>query len=93
MRAALSLGLSLMLASCGEPDNWQGWVYPDRSNLLVDIPIGKFDTLEECRDAALAKLEEAKLYDEGEPIEGDYECGLNCEPSGYGGNICEETMR
>ena len=61
MRAALSLGLSLMLASCGEPDNWQGWVYPDRSNLLVDIPIGKFDTLEECRDAALAKLEEAKL--------------------------------
>ena len=89
---AICFGL-FSLTGCGEPDTWNGWVYPDGANLLVDQPIGEFETLELCRDTALAKLESEKLYRDGKPVKGDYECGLNCESSAHGINICEETRR
>lgn len=93
MRRIGILGLAILLTGCSETDVWQGWVYPDAANLLVDVPIGNFDRLEECRDAALAELERSKIYRDGQSVPGDYECGLNCEATASGLNICEKTER
>jgi len=56
------------------PDSWEGYVYPDRTDLSQHQNIGTFDTLEECRDNALA------YGDRIDPtgLNFDYECGLNC---------------
>ncbi len=89
---AICISLSL-LTGCGEPDVWNGWVYPDGANLLIDIPIGEFESLALCRDAAVSRLKIERVYRNGRPIKGDYECGLNCKPSSHGTNICEETKR
>ena len=63
---------------------WQGFVYPDRSNLTRSVYVGKFKTLEDCRAAAVAAL--------GPNRQGDYECGLNCKPRN-GVNVCSRTER
>jgi len=60
-------------------------VYPDRSNLTRSIHVGKFKTLEACRDAAFAALGQNRA-------QGDYECGLNCKPRN-GINVCSRTER
>lgn len=66
---------------------WQGYVYPNSNNLLVDKYVGAFKTLEECRAASVAMLDHLKSRGKG-----DYECGLNCKPRNDL-NICEETER
>jgi len=67
-------------------------VYPNGYDLTDDIPIGKFESLEQCRDAAHAALERHQRRDEnGDRIPGDYECGLNCRPTSGGLNVCERT--
>jgi hypothetical protein len=79
----------VLLASCG-PDDWTGIVYPDRANLLVDVRIGVFETLEACRAAALAVID-----DRGWTETADYECGSNCRPLREGSDmlLCDETLR
>lgn len=84
------------VAGCDKPQ-WQGWVYPDRNDLTDDIPIGAFSTLGQCGASAKAiiiRLEERRDED-GELIQGDYECGYKCKPdAGIGGlNLCEKTER
>lgn len=71
---------------------WSGWVYPDRSNLLVDEYLGLFPSLDACRARALQRL--AALEQQSGRI-GDYECGSNCRLSetGSGLNICDQTSR
>jgi len=72
------------------PDEWEGFVYPNRADLTVHRNIGVYDSIEGCRDAAISKLEALNAL-----IKGDYECGLNCEErDGFGSiKICEETKR
>ena len=78
----------IFLAGC-EADKWEGWVYPDRSNLAVDVQIGEFDSLEACRASA-----QNLMVRSGWQNSGDYECGLNCEyDSNYGLSVCEKTER
>jgi len=79
--------VSLVLTGCGD-DEWQGYVYPDKSNLLNDERIGSFDTLESCREAANRYI--SRL---ASPITATYECGLNCEPYGSGLSVCEKTLQ
>jgi hypothetical protein len=88
------LGLLLLpfIAGC-DPTPWQGWVYPDRHNLAVAIHIGNFESLEQCRQQAHFKLHQHALYEDGEKLKGDYECGYSCKPDGYGLNICKKTER
>jgi hypothetical protein len=85
---ALSMVLGLALTATAGCDvffqQWDGFVYPDRSNLTRSVYVGKFKTLEDCRVAALAIL--------GQNRQGDYECGLNCKPQG-GINVCSRTER
>lgn len=88
--------LAVLLAGCDRAP-WQGWVYPSASDLTDDIPIGRFDSLEQCRGSAkavLARTEERRDGD-GEAIKGDYECGYKCKPDGgmSGSNVCEKTER
>ena len=84
---------SLLLVACDSTPQWTGWVYPNGSDLTRDIPIGAFNTLEECRNSARPILANFNLYRDGEKIEGDYECGFKCKKDdGLGGlNICERT--
>ncbi len=81
----------LVLSGCGQ--EWRGFVYPNKNDLSKHIEVGKFDSLEKCRNASLGKLNiMGKRYD------GDYECGLNCRPlKNFDGtsdmNICDKSER
>ncbi|WP_432742028.1 hypothetical protein ABXJ76_16365 [Methylobacter sp. G7] len=66
---------------------WQGYVYPNSNNLLIDKYVGAYKTLEECRAASVAMLDNLNSREKG-----DYECGLNCKPKD-GLNICDKTER
>lgn len=81
----LAFGIALAFSACGTRDTWEGFVYPDRGDLTRHISLGAFQTLDECRAAALNALSER----------GDYECGKNCDfKEGMGElRVCEETLR
>jgi hypothetical protein len=89
------IGILATLAGCQQA-TWKGWIYPDGSNLTRSVPIGAFDTLEQCRLSATALLGTIQLQGpDGERITGDYECGLNCKAENTPGglNVCDETAR
>ena len=91
MKSLAPLVLALLITGCTQ--EWQGYVYPNKNDLTKHIELGKFNSLEQCRNAAIDKL-----WKLGDRSKGDYECGLNCQPlKNYGGatdiNICEKTER
>ena len=69
-----------------EAARWESFVYPNKNDLTIHQNAGVYDTLEACRAASIYRLQTVSSLDKG-----DFECGLNCEPGGYGLNICEET--
>ena len=79
--------ITLLLGLAGCSEEWIGHVYPNKNQLVIDIGLGKFDSLEECRRSALRVIELAEWE-----TESDYECGLNCKvgPKPY---LCEVTAR
>lgn len=82
IRIAL-LSAALLLSGChNEPDEWSGFVYPNKTDLTDSANIGVYDSLEACRSAAGATLNEKGSTN------GDYECGLNCS-----GSLCEKTSK
>lgn len=98
MRGLLLVCLTLLLSACDRTNpEWQGWVYPDAAYLPDDIPIGRFESLQDCRASARAligRLAERRDADGNEIIE-DFECGYKCKPDGgLGGlNVCEKTEK
>ena len=76
-----------LVGGCAEPD-WKGFVYPDGDDLTNHAEIGRFQTFEQCRAAALDVLEAFGSQDQG-----SFECGRQCEPSAAlnGLEICAET--
>jgi hypothetical protein len=76
------------LAAWACSERWDGFVYPEKANLLEVRNIGTYSSLEDCRRAARSVL--AAL----DATTGDFECGLNCRPPDSGGlHVCEETSR
>lgn len=57
-------------------EKWQGFVYPDKTNLSTFISVGKdFKNLSDCRNACVNKIVNSGYKN------ADYECGLNCRPA------------
>jgi hypothetical protein len=78
----------LILTGCSG-ERWEGYVYPDKSKLLIHRNAGKFKSLEECKNASHAMLESLNALDQGY-----YECGKNCNSeSDYYNRNCEQLMR
>ena len=65
--------VSFLLLGCSE--RWEGFVYPNKSNLETFIATGSFTSLDDCRANAVHILERLHMSN------GDYECGKNCEGS------------
>jgi hypothetical protein len=95
-QAVIAAALSPLLTGCDQAP-WQGWVYPAASDLTDDIPIGHFESLEQCRASAKAILVRTneRQGEDGSSMTGDYECGFKCKPDGgLGGlNVCEKTEK
>ena len=86
--SAILLAFMLALGGC-ERQNWKGWVYPDQSDLTRSIEIGPHESLEQCREQALAALRSMPV-----PSRGDYECGRACRfDESMRINVCAETVR
>ena len=76
------------ITGCSKKDEeWSGFVYPNKNNLTDHRNIGTYSSLEQCRDAALSLMSTSNWFN------GDYECGLNCKSSSYGGMLCDKTLK
>jgi hypothetical protein len=75
-----------ILSGCSK-EEWTGFVYPNKNDLTEHRNIGTFSSLEQCRDSALSRMSSSNWFN------GDYECGLNCENSSYGGMLCDKTLK
>lgn len=72
-----------------KPQEWTSFIYPDKSNNKRSMASGKFASLEECRQASLAKLKALNLE-----TRGDYKCALDCEyHEGMKTEICKEMTK
>lgn len=74
------------------PDEWRGFLYPDRNDLSIVRDTGLFESLEQCSAATISYARQLNLPHD----QIDWECGLNCksDPNKYGGLlVCEETAR
>ena len=65
---------------------YQGFIYPDRRNMIDDITIGVFHELQQCREVAIEIIARSGW------TKADYECGKNCRGKTKP-FICEETPR
>lgn len=87
IRLSLILLLLLALAGCSD-DEWHGFAFPDKGNLLIHRDVGKFKTKQECDEASMDVLKSLNALDEGY-----YECGKNCKTESYYSRDCEELIR
>jgi len=89
IKLILIISSVLLLSSCFK-EEWEGFVYPNKNDFTVHRNVGVYESLENCRIAALNTLSHISSIQEG-----DYECGLNCEArSSMGGiKVCEKTER
>jgi hypothetical protein len=78
--------LFMIFLVTGCTQEWQGYVYPDKNDLTKHIQLGNFDSLENCRKAAIDVM-----WKLGERSKRDYECGLNCKTETMP-MICEKTV-
>ena len=75
-----------VITGCSK-EEWSGFVYPNKNNLLDHRNIGTYSSLEQCRDAALSLMSSSNWHN------GDYECGLKWKSSSYGVMVCDKTLR
>lgn len=91
LKLAAIAALCLTPAACGwfVSDGWDGWVYPDGSNLAYSISLTGFESFEACQEAALATI---RALDD--PGRADYECGRGCRwEQQIENNVCKETRK
>jgi len=70
-------------------DHWYAFVYPNRYDLNNYRYLGEFESLPECRGAAVMQLSRTNRLERG-----DYECGLNCSTQGgLRVRVCETYSR
>ena len=87
MQLILFLILLLALAGCSG-DEWLGYAFPDKGNLLVHREVGRFKTQHECDEASMSILKSLNALENGY-----YECGKNCLSESYYNRDCEEMVR
>ncbi len=88
IRAVLMIVLFTVISGCGG-DNWEGIVFPNKNKMLMFSSNGPFETLDECKNASMEKLESKNALDTG-----FYECGKNCKAGSSSYNRgCEDTER
>lgn len=84
----LIIGLIILALVIFKKDKWNGYFYPNASNLSDWVESEEvFDSLEQCRSWA----EDTGYQMNIEPVNYDYECGLNCKYKN-GLNICQKTL-
>lgn len=85
----LACALAAALAGCSG-ESWTAFVYPDPRNVLQQVELGQYPSLDECRAASRAALARADPE-----ADGTYVCGLGCrERAGVSGPfMCERTER
>ena len=91
MKKFISCIVLIILAAlygCSDKEPWDGYVFPDKNNLLIHRYTGKYQTREACEKASMGILESLKALDRGY-----YECGKNCEEGSYYNRTCDESVR
>ena len=74
---------------CGEyfdGETWIGFVYPDKTNMMSDLFVGTFTSLDACRDTTRKRISNNKWTN------ADYECVLDFRLRS-GMNVCKKTLR
>ena len=71
----LTVVLLLLLAGCSK-NQWQGFVYLDKTDTTTFQKTAVFNQLQSCRSAAWDMLLKANAVNRG-----FYECGMNCQTS------------
>ena len=86
----LTFVLAVNLSGCNIFNRWDALVYTNKFDRSNSLDIGTFETLEDCRAAAKAKMAELKIGELG-----GYICGENCLVKWGFGNMrmCERTAR
>lgn len=81
---------AITLVGCDIFHRWDALVYTNRFDLEKVIDVGTYNSLEACREAALAKMRELKIGEIG-----NYICGENCMVKiGFGpARMCARTSR
>lgn len=86
---ALSAVLMLAVSGCSAGERWDGYVYPDRKNLLMYRSAGEFPDLGDCETASMNILKSLNALQGGY-----YECRKNCKAgSAHYESNCEENVR
>lgn len=68
---------------------WTSFIYPDKQNLKRSMEYGQFNTLDECTQASVKKINELGLAQRG-----FIECGLNCSfHEGMKTLVCERVVK
>ena len=86
VKPALIVVVAILIYLTWPSDEWSGFVYPDADDLTDHLEIGEFESPAECSRAAQSRIRNEHWRN------ADYECGLNCRPSGTQ-SLCEETSR
>jgi hypothetical protein len=82
----VAIGLIAICCLYGcKKETWSGFYYPDKSDLTIDESLGVFPTLDQCREAALSRIEATQNNN------ATYECGLNCNKSRGKPYFCDKT--
>ena len=89
VKIAVLLSFSILTSGCAQ-ESWEGYLYPDRTDLSEHEMIGVFPSLEDCRAATRSEMRRLT-----NPDRATYECSLNCEfQEGWGNlRICEKTSK
>lgn len=77
------------LGSGSSKEEWTSLIYPDKNNSKRSKTNGKYQTLQECKEASLIELKNLNLESRG-----TYQCGLNCKyHEGMKLDICERLSK
>lgn len=70
-------------------EEWTSLIYPDKTNTKRSKTHGKYQTLQQCKEASLLELKNLNLE-----TRGTYQCGLNCKyHEGMKLDICEKLSK
>ncbi|AXH09934.1 hypothetical protein CP960_07005 [Malaciobacter halophilus] len=82
----------LFLNACSnnnQKQQWTSWIYPDKNHIKRSMKNGVYNSLEECKQASINKIEELNISNKA-----TYKCGLNCSfHEGMKTEICQKMTK